>query len=241
MTQLNSSHRRFLQSFMSRSVLDAKDVKHLYKNECEVYSSVEEESRRNFTEFVITVNNSIKPFHMEIKKGFSEEDGTNYYCLVSTSDTGITKLASEYTPTELEYYKKLIETIVETEEGYIGSMEALNLVEHLTKTKKMTKTDAENLLQRLQESKWVTVKNGEISLSTRTILELEMYIKDTYPEITKLCEICKKLCIKGQSCDDCGVKLHIRCATNIFSKQTQRKCPGQNCNAAWVHDIITKG
>ncbi|XP_050400332.1 non-structural maintenance of chromosomes element 1 homolog [Patella vulgata] len=244
MSELRDSHRLFLQSFMSRSVLDAKEVKTLYKSCCEKfneeYITQEDERRLQLAEFVIVINNSIKPFHMEIKKGLSEDNGTNCYCLVSTSDTAITKMASDYTATELEYFKKLIELVVESDVGYIGSVEALNLTESLTNTKKMSKTDAENLLKRMKADRWLILNEGQVSLSTRTILELDMYITDTYPEAAKICELCKKLCLKGQMCEECGVKLHVHCASRIFSKQNQRKCLGQRCNAEWVHEIPSK-
>lgn len=46
------------------------------------YSDREDDQKVQLLEFVRTINRNIQPFHMEIKKGVSEEDGKSFYCLV---------------------------------------------------------------------------------------------------------------------------------------------------------------
>ena len=37
---------------------------------------------------------------------------------------------------------------------------------------------------------------GEVSLSTRSLLELDQYIQQQFPDYAVNCEMCKKLCLK---------------------------------------------
>ena len=41
------------------------------------------EEASDLVEFVNTINDNIKPIHLEIKKAVSEESGKQSYCLVS--------------------------------------------------------------------------------------------------------------------------------------------------------------
>lgn len=241
--EMKDSHRLFLQSFMSRGLLGAKEVKLLYKTCCqkfeEYYPDSENERKNHLLELVQTINRFIHPFHMEIKKGVGEEDGVSYYCLVCTNESAITKLASDYSPNDLEYFKKLVESIVESDQGHIGSTAALNLTEKLQK--KMSKDDAQNLLSRLEKAKWITLTSGRVSLSTRSLLELEQYILDMYEDSTSCrCNACKHICLKGQTCDNCGTKLHFYCASRFFRGMENPKCPNSECGTPWSHAIPNK-
>ncbi|XP_022317976.2 non-structural maintenance of chromosomes element 1 homolog [Crassostrea virginica] len=239
--KMNDGHRLFLQSFMSRGILNAKEVRQLFKICCLKYQipypDSEREAMAPLLEFVTFINNHIEPLHMQIRKGISEDDGTSSYVLVCTSETPITKLASDYTPSELEFFKKLIEKIVASEEAEIGSTQALNLVSQLENVKKLSKDDAEDLLSRLETNKWIKITNGKISLATRSLLELERYICEIYQDDVEKCNICKKLCLKGQTCPSCGTKLHFHCASKLFEKEENPKCPKQGCKKPWPYEI----
>lgn len=239
---MRDSHRLFLQSFMSRGILDAKEVRQLYRTCClkynDQYSDREDDQKVQLLEFVRTINRNIQPFHMEIKKGVSEEDGKSFYCLVCTSDTSITKLASDYSQAEMELFKILIESIVDSDYGEIGSTAAINSVDKLSKTsKKMSKQDAQNLLERLEAQKWIKIYKGKVTLATRALIELEQYILEVYSDITETCNVCKRLCVKGQSCDSCNTKLHLHCAVRFFQNKENPRCPNGECGVIWPHEI----
>ncbi|KAL8573976.1 hypothetical protein ACOMHN_029423 [Nucella lapillus] len=234
---MNEAHKAFLQAFMTKSVQNGKEVKELYRRCCEhysePYSTEEKERNEQMVVFIRTINTSIMPFHLEVKKGICEEDSTNYYCLVNNVENNITRLSSDYTANELEFFKKLVGMIVESE-GVVGSRAALNIVERLDK--KMTKQDAEDLLDRLHTEQWVLQKEGKVSLSVRCVLELSQYIQQVYPDSVKVCNICNLICLMGECCEVCGVKLHRHCARRYFSKSRDNpRCPDQDCSAPWPH------
>jgi len=230
---MNDSQRLTLQHFMSKGVLDAKEVKAIHKMSRERFENTDDDLRV----FILTINQSIAPFNLEIKKGIQEDDGLSHYCLVNTVETPISRLSSIYSTNELELFKKVIEQILVSEEGKVGSLAALNLTEKLDK--KMSKEEAEIFFSRLQNDLWIKKdKNGKISLSVRALLELEQYLKECYPDFVKSCGICDKICLLGETCNSCGLKLHLTCASNLFSRQKDRKCPGTDCRSPWGQVIL---
>ncbi|MGH0144846.1 UNVERIFIED_CONTAM: hypothetical protein FKN15_035199 [Acipenser sinensis] len=133
---------------------------------------------------------------MQIRKGMSEEDGQQYYALVNLADTEITRMASDYSDNELELFRKAMDLIVESENGMACSTDILNLADKL-QSKKMKKKEVEGVLQRLVVDKWLCEKNGEYTLSTRCIMEMEQYIRNMYQDLVKLCNICHNIAIQG--------------------------------------------
>ncbi|KAK2167679.1 hypothetical protein LSH36_25g03061 [Paralvinella palmiformis] len=232
---MRDSHRMFLQGFMSHGILIARDVRKLYKTSCARFN--EPHPDEGLAEFVKVINAAIKPIHLEIRKAISEDTGSHCYGLVNTRESEITKLASDYTVNELEFFKKMIEAIVESDTGTISTIDSLNLVHQVDK---MAKKEAEFLLKKLERENWLN-KNAEgvYSLSPRSLLELEQYLFDQYPESTVQCNMCKRICVQGQDCTECPVKLHKHCANTYFNKMEIKRCPGQNCNQCWIHETGT--
>ncbi|XP_060599076.1 LOW QUALITY PROTEIN: non-structural maintenance of chromosomes element 1 homolog, partial [Ruditapes philippinarum] len=163
---------------------------------------------------------------------------------VNTTETSITLLASSYNENELEFFKKLISQIVLSDNGSIGSMAAVNIVDSLTK--KMSKSDAEYLLERLIRDRWIGKvtnlcdfkylfnmfqKMVHVYIGTRGVLELEQYILEMF-ETAVRCNMCKKLCVQGESCSNCEVKIHYHCASKFFKDGSMMKCP--ECQKPWT-------
>ncbi|KAH9523627.1 Non-structural maintenance of chromosomes element 1 [Bulinus truncatus] len=218
----------FLQSFISKGILDSKEIKALLA-ELGVHTDFTDE----ILKLVLSTNEAIAPFNLEIKKGIQEDDGANFYCLVNTVETPITHLSSTYTQNELELFKKLIEQIVDTEDGKIGSRAALSLTDSLDK--RMGKEEAEAFFNKLEKDKWIRRdKEGKLSLSVRSLLELDHYLKEVYAEFIKSCNICSKICLLGETCANCGIKIHLKCAKSLFTKQgAKHTCPAPDCRVVW--------
>lgn len=227
---MTKSHQLFLQTFMTHGVLNAKQVFHWLKTSTDRYGGEQKDERQQLVDFVHLINNCIKPYGMEIKKVIDEYDGANCYCLVNTTESNITLFATRYSGGELEFFKVLVEMVVLSEHGTVGSIAAVNIVDSLTK--KMTKADAEHLLKRLEKDKWISkTQNGKVFLAARTLIELEQYILEMYSESVVKCNLCKRLCIQGDNCSHCVIRIHKHCAQQFFRPQTNNKCPA--CNKTW--------
>ncbi|KAI8501563.1 Non-structural maintenance of chromosomes element 1 [Branchiostoma belcheri] len=138
-TAMTDAHRMFLQSIMTHGALKAREVKALYKKCCETFNRPVE--HENLGKFVNEINHHVGPFSMMIQKGVSEEDGVQYYALVNMMESDITHLASDYTETELEFFKKVLDLIVDSDTGVASSTDVLNLTDllHEEQNRKMRK------------------------------------------------------------------------------------------------------
>jgi len=76
---------------------------------------------------------------------------------------------------------------------------------------------------------------GRYSLSVRTLMELNTYLKETYPDEYTECTICMESLTRGVACitTNCKTRLHQHC----FKKFRQRTpiCP--SCQKDWPEDI----
>ena len=75
-------------------------------------------------------------------------------------------------------------------------------------------------------------RKGRYSLSARSLLELQAYLKTTYAEDLLECTICLELLTKGVGCptNACKVWMHAHCHDKY--KKRGSKCP--SCQADWA-------
>lgn len=75
-------------------------------------------------------------------------------------------------------------------------------------------------------------RRGRYSLSSRTLLELQTYLKANYEDDIHECTICLELLTKGIGCytRQCGARLHAHCYKR-FARESKVQCP--SCKADW--------
>ncbi|XP_065267859.1 non-structural maintenance of chromosomes element 1 homolog isoform X3 [Emys orbicularis] len=205
-TQMTDGHRRFLQVLMSHGIMEASVARTLHRDCCEIHKVYYAHDKLD--DFINVVNIHLQPFFMQIRKGMSEDDGRTYYALM--------------------------DVIIISESGFASSTNILNLADQL-KTKKMKKKEAEQVLQNLVQDKWLSERDGEYTLHTRCIMEMEQYILSNYQDLVRKCNICHSLAIQSQVCETCGIGMHLPCAGKYFKAQTEPHCP--HCNEFWPHEI----
>lgn len=219
---------------MANGIVDEKKAKNLHKRCCESYKS--HYAADKLDDFVNTINTHLQPMFMQIRKGVSEDSGDQCYALVNMAETEITRLSTDYADNELELFRKAIDLIVASESGRASSTDILNSADSMT-SKKLKKSETEHLLSRLVHDKWLTEKQGEYSLSTRCIIEMESYIRTMYPDQVKMCHICHNIALQCQMCDNpaCEIKIHAPCVSRYFHRQAEPRCPA--CDHFWPHEI----
>nr|XP_037845652.1 non-structural maintenance of chromosomes element 1 homolog isoform X2 [Chlorocebus sabaeus] len=164
-------HRRFLQLLMTHGVLEEWDVKRLQRHCYKVHD-------RNATvdkleDFINNINSVLESLYIEIKRGVTEDDGRPIYALVNLATTSISKMATDFAENELDLFRKALELIIDSETGFASSTNILNLVDQL-KGKKMRKKEAEQVLQKFVQNKWLieVLSHGfpvRLTLSTVTL------------------------------------------------------------------------
>jgi len=119
----------------------------------------------------------------------------------------------------------------------ITSFAALREVNHLPVKSNMTKSQAEVVLGSFVARGWLLKSaSGRYSLSARTIMELQPYLKSTYEEETLECTSCMEIVTKGVACyrPNCKARFHFHC----YSRYRTPKCP--TCSTEWTKDRLNK-
>ncbi|KAG9296433.1 hypothetical protein G9A89_015025 [Geosiphon pyriformis] len=232
-----NAHRLFLQaSIAERVFLESKGLE-IYKRVCEVTKNMFHQ--QDFEPFLDTINKRLNSMDMEFRKSLDESTGEALWALVNTSEDEIAKLATEYTPLEISYFKILIDMIVRADDEAF-SVSAISALRECSRVKPpMTKNAAEQLIQRFVDDKWLVKSlSGRYSMSPRTILELQNYLKQEFDDEIKECTLCFDIVTKGQRCivQQCSVRLHQHCAQRYFSSQSEKVCP--TCKANWRETMV---
>lgn len=210
-----------------------RNAKELYLQICQSYDvPVRPE---DFTMCISAINKKLKPLCMELRHGKAEDDGTSYFALINTFEGDHSQVATEFNPNEIAFFKKVLDLIVTSNDGFVSAMTLVNLGTEMEQ--KMTASVSEALLTKLVEEKWLTEIDGEFMLGPRSIIELSMYLKNIYQEEIPDCKFCSNIVVKGQTCANCGIRVHLYCANRCLKGRSadSRKCPG--CQARWLHKI----
>ncbi|KAF9286955.1 hypothetical protein BGZ68_002385 [Mortierella alpina] len=114
----------------------------------------------NFNDLITQMNEGLNSVELEFRRSQDEVTGAPIIALTNTNGQKIAQVATGYSPTELEYFKHLLDAIIMADdEAYcISSTAALheagNLKNAESKTVTLTKRDAEVLLDRFVADKW---------------------------------------------------------------------------------------
>jgi len=232
------AQRLFLQSVISRRVLSADLAKILWKQCVEAVKAADDTVQINtngadgWGEFLASVNKSLDPLDLELSRIRNEVTGKDVYALVNRREDEIARIASDYSPLEIAYFRALVEQIMlAPNSSYsISSLAALREVNTLTSP--MTKTQAESVLASFVAKGWLLKsKKGRYSLSPRALLELQPYLKSTYPDEILDCTICFEILTRGRACPraNCRVRMHSACYEAY--RRSNSKCPA--CGEDW--------
>ena len=244
----NKCHICLLQIMMDKQTLSYKEMCGLIKKICE--SKGKEFNESKVKAFVKTICQQVEPFNLVLKKCQKEENGETMYVLISKYMSDINKLVigSNFQKNEIEYFERVIDLIVNSNNpeslGKVSSVEALNMANDCVHN--ISKQQAQLLLNRLQREKYLNIKRGMISLTLRTLLEVEQYLvsqynKDTEYEMIKYC-MCRKLVMIGIQCTQCEMRMHIYCCVKYLkSVENQgRKASCVKCKKQWDEEMRRK-
>ncbi|KAG9325353.1 hypothetical protein KVV02_004128 [Mortierella alpina] len=236
-------HRLFLQAAISRRLMTEATALDLYSQVCNL--TEEPFDQDNFSDLITQMNEGLNSVELEFRRSQDEVTGAPIIALTNTNGQKIAQVATAYSPTELEYFKHLLDAIIMADdEAYcISSTAALheagNLKNAESKTVTLTKRDAEVLLDRFVADKWfIRSGAGAYSLSMRALLELQTYLKETYEDQMQECTLCMETITKGQRCQvaACAARLHHHCASQYFKNMNNKVCP--TCHTNWSEKIL---
>ncbi|KAM5533290.1 hypothetical protein V8D89_013067 [Ganoderma adspersum] len=236
----NDVQRLFLQAILSRKILSQKLAAKIWEK-CIAAVQVANEAleiqykndRASWDAFVTSVNDALNPLDLEFAHLHDEITGQEVYAVVNRKGDEVAQMATDYSALEIAYFKAVLEQIMlaPNESFCVSSLAALREVNSLKSS--MTKTVAEATLNSFVAKGWLMKsRRGRYSLSTRTILELQTYLRTTYENEVIECTICMELVTRGTGCftPHCKTRMHTQCLTNY--RRRHNACP--SCKEDWT-------
>ncbi|KAH9946016.1 Nse1 non-SMC component of SMC5-6 complex-domain-containing protein [Epithele typhae] len=232
--------RLFIQAVISRRVLSQRLAATIWKKCIEATKAANEtlsiqyrDDRASWDTFVTSINDTLNLLDLEFAHLHDEGSGKELYAIVNRKGDEIAQMATEYSALEIAYFKAVVEQIMlaPNESFCVSSLAALRETNSL-KTSSMTKSQAESTLGSFVANGWlVKSRQGRYSLSTRTVMELQTYLRQTYEDQVVDCTICMELVTRGVACPtpQCKTRLHPHCLTT-YRRRTQA-CP--TCKENW--------
>lgn len=230
MTSYGNPHKYFLQAMMQKGSANNTECNSLMEQCFRVSEQEANIGRWTLTSFIASVNKHIQPFHLEVRKGNDEETGQDVYALISVTDHDINHLVigGTFTKIEIEIFHQAVDLIVSSNTGMVSSTDILNITEELPQ-KNILKSEIEVLIAKLVKQKWLGEKDGMVYLTPRSVLELEPYIKNELKNEVAYCNICKRMVLRGVSCQGCRRRIHMYCASTYFRGRSMEECKCPVC------------
>lgn len=142
----------------------AKELKEEYRLEIE----------KKIDDFVATINKNIEEFNYKIQVLVHPKTRVVYFGIINEVDDEISKLATNFTPNELVYFKKILENIqsLEDEGKDLYLSDATNLRE-----KSMSLDIADQCLANLIQEGWLEKNKNKIQIGVRSFLDLRSFLE----------------------------------------------------------------
>ncbi|KAL8741685.1 MAG: hypothetical protein Q9190_005735 [Brigantiaea leucoxantha] len=251
--QWNDSHRAFLQAFMARSTLTFEQAKPLLAAIQTAHERketlVEDITEADFTSYINAANTRLSPFDLQIRSTFHQTSRERIYALVNVTSDPIIQLATNYSPDEISFLKRVLDAMFETyntsrhEVMAINSMQAVRLHKNPESNRRETQNgsatqgssgqglkmlEAEKMLKTLVEEGWFEKsKKGFYSLTPKALMELRGWLIETYNDL-------------DDEEDDEERPLRIKqCIACKEIVTVGQRCPKRSCPVR-LHDICTQ-
>ncbi|GJJ12094.1 hypothetical protein Clacol_006335 [Clathrus columnatus] len=228
--------RVFLQSIISRHVISDKLLRVLFEKSIEAVKVVEEDvritlSKNDFDQHIQELNGHLESVDFKIASTIDETTGAKIWAFINTKSDELAQLATHFSPVEIAYFKAVVEQIIlASSESYsVSSMTALREVTGLA-----PKKQASHPLSQVDTYVHILSRRGRYSLSSRTLLELQTYLKAHYEDDIHECTICYELLTKGIGCYtlQCGARLHDHCYKR-FARDNRASSSCPTCQVDW--------
>ncbi|CAH3015839.1 unnamed protein product [Porites evermanni] len=221
---MRESQRLFLRSLMSKQFLSEKETRNIYRKACNAFG--DDGAPENFVNFVEAVNKNLRSLDMEIRQGISEDSGAVHYGLVNTAEDEHSKMATDFSPNEITFFKKVMDAIVTSTDGTVSSLDAMNIGADLDKRINITR--AEELLRRLVKDQWMSEVSISDSNSHLVLLLLQCCL------MLFLIPLCHR--IPAKHCYVCRPLIIVNLC-NRTGEERRRQILCNKCANSWMHQI----
>lgn len=247
--------RTVVQAFMASPCASEEEVKQMLQKIHQVIDHLDVSvADSDVRETISKVNEGIEPLNLKIVAIRDQMiEAKVHYVFINTNSNVATKLATQYTVDEIEFFKALIDYI------FIDGQSSTKTFYNVRQAD-LAKCDAklerrlgasmrDQLIVRFLDDKWLDKSLTDPSttgyeLGVRTLSEMRNYLLEIYgPEGTntlRLCKACEGIFTRGRKCgsENCTVVLHEACTQAYFLDQGNL-CP--SCQGDLASQFIKIG
>lgn len=188
-----------LQTFFSQNALHESNLRAVLAELLKLPPS--DITRQVVNENIDKINQDISDLDFEIRRTIQQADCSDIWVLCNTTSDSLTQLATMHTPHEIAYFKALLNCIFiknntkRAEVLAVAKMEAVREANEVN----LTKAQAEVALDQFVSETWLQRSQAHyFSLTARSLIELQGYLKDTFNDnedgtiALKSCYACKE-------------------------------------------------
>lgn len=227
----DTEHRVLLQWCLSRQIFSEQQF---LTTANQIYHDLERPfDHQTLLQLVDEINSNISEISLALRSHINQHKANHrWWALVNTNADPISLVATPYTAGELGVLRRLIESIVVASRGNfkLAWHDSIRCVVSAEESS-LSKTDAEELVNRFCEDGWLRKEQGEVGLSDRALIELQQYLTEEYKDEMRTCGLCKETATCGVvACEACQeeetVYLHPVCFERMRDGgRSQVHCP----------------
>ncbi|XP_075160588.1 SMC5-SMC6 complex component Non-SMC element 1 [Haematobia irritans] len=223
--------KQLLQAAINHGCLSMDVLQELLANLCDAYDVRGPDNPTDLKSLIAEIDESIRTYEQTLQLIKHPLNGQEYLVFGLLIINQACKFQPQYTDTERNYFYKLLETLVCSEDYGIEWMDIYKVANLIPAN--VQKPLAKERVQDL-ETKWMSQgyfleKDDKIYLGPRSMVEYGSYLKQHFPDYIRDCVLCNKIVYWDVKCSECNVKLHRDCIRKYLSKKST--CP--KCKRTW--------
>lgn len=191
------------------------------------FLSITDANRRSIAqldEAIHTINAAISRFDQKIVEiGYALPGAeATYLVFISTSESAINKLQTNWNVAEVELFRLIMREIVTSEEFCRTIIYCMNLTSEVH-VRPITKAKAEAVIRKWIQLGYFYELDEDIYFGPRMIAEFGTNLRTLYKDFVAVCNICKAIVFWGPRCGNCEEMVHKECIEKYLSRI--KECP----------------
>lgn len=172
--------------------------------------------------FIKTIKATIQPFDYDIERTTCEKSGRSCYVFYNKKAS----CKESIKPEIRQFFTAIVDQLIE-KNGRLRNIAVSNIGNSFEEYA-LSAGECDDISKDLIKSGWLLDDdNAGVVLSPRSLLEFKDDLKErSVPD----CNGCKVICVLGENCQECGIKMHFRCARRLVGESGN--CP--NCSTKWI-------
>lgn len=189
-------HRAIVQTIMNQGAYEEKDFVKIFTQLCRQFELEEEEVPRlpaeSLQRVIDQINTKISRFDQKIVKFQHGLNLFDYYVFCSTAKTSVSRMQNFFSEDELDFFKRLLNKVIDSEDLCISPLAALNL--QTNSTGKVNQLRAQKLLECfISYGYFVAQENSMIYLGPKALVEFKDMLQTMELPFLRSCVLCEDI------------------------------------------------